>query len=48
MIDIAFVLALCVGTGAVDYMLDNPVAAVIAIGSLVILWRITDVYRKEC
>lgn len=32
--DAAFLLALFVGTGAVDYMLDSPLAAVIAVGSV--------------
>ena len=32
-----FLLALFIGTGAVDYMLDSPLAAVIAVGSLVVM-----------
>ena len=35
--DIVFLLALFIGTGAVDYMLDSPLAAVIAVGSLVVM-----------
>jgi len=41
--DILFVLALIVGTGAIDYALDSPVAAVIAIGSAVYM----AVYAKR-
>ena len=33
------VLTLFVGTGAIDYAMDNPLAAVIAVGSLIILWK---------
>lgn len=39
--DIAFLLALFIGTGAVDYMLDSLIAAVIAIGSLAyLIWYV--------
>ena len=45
--DIAFLLALFIGTGAVDYMLDSPLAAVIAVGSLVTLIWTVEKFRKE-
>ena len=37
MTDLLFVLAMCVGTGAVDYMLDDPRALAIAVMSLGIM-----------
>lgn len=39
--DIIFVIALFIGTGAVDYMLDNPAALAIAAASLLIIVRYT-------
>lgn len=43
-----FVLALTVGTGAVDYMPDSPVAAFIAVGSLIALAAVTWMERRRC